>query len=473
MFKRDSYTIATNASSGSTYRCLPTERIKEMTTKCPKCQGSNSHELGGNDRCFHCSECGYIQCVDATHSPGHQPAATEGTQEGQPQEYKRGEIVKVNHPRYHGTGKYQCEESAKPRMIGVILQHGEVRWYEADTVSKLVPAPVAQVDAEPAATEGTQEPQPRCGQVKESEGSTYVCVKSAGHKDYHATVDCDVTLPSNTGFFWWDVAPMATSPQPQAETEGLRFTSWGRVPPDDYNYRRGDIVGRRTLPDGRLEYLCHNEAMCEPYYLGVNRLPDGWQEKLNPKHHEPATVDRVANQYTFHVIRQIVEAAAYEGIELSPVAGSISGTISGLLRTLGWPAPRGHGKPGYKTSVEFLEVVERDWKHVHHMATPQTTELPKISRWKWMDKGDETYYMERWATGDWVTFSDYERQLSAALTQLGALRTSRDALLEAAKEIRLRDRPMKMVNSPKIAARWNALDAAIAAAQQLQEDGNV
>ena len=72
--------------------------------------------------------------------------------------------------------------------------------------------------------------------------------------------------------------------------EGLRFTSWGRVPFDDPLRKRGDIVGRRTLADGRLEYLCHNEAMCEPYYLAVNRLPDGWQEKLNPKPSEPPAV---------------------------------------------------------------------------------------------------------------------------------------------------------------------------------------
>lgn len=62
--------------------------------------------------------------------------------------------------------------------------------------------------------------------------------------------------------------------------EGLRFTSWGRVPADDYNHGRMDIVGRRTLADGRFEYLCHNEGLCEPYYIAVNRLPDGWQEKL-------------------------------------------------------------------------------------------------------------------------------------------------------------------------------------------------
>lgn len=42
-----------------------------MTTeekKCPKCKkGVNSEPDGGNENCFHCSDCGYIECgEDAT-----------------------------------------------------------------------------------------------------------------------------------------------------------------------------------------------------------------------------------------------------------------------------------------------------------------------------------------------------------------------------------------------------------------------
>lgn len=42
-----------------------------MTTeekKCPKCKkGVNSEPYGGNENCFHCSDCGYIECgEDAT-----------------------------------------------------------------------------------------------------------------------------------------------------------------------------------------------------------------------------------------------------------------------------------------------------------------------------------------------------------------------------------------------------------------------
>lgn len=32
---------------------------------------------------------------------------------------------------------------------------------------------------------------------------------------------------------------------------------------------RGDIAGQRILPDGRVQYLMHNEALCEPYYLAL------------------------------------------------------------------------------------------------------------------------------------------------------------------------------------------------------------
>ena len=41
------------------------------------------------------------------------------------------------------------------------------------------------------------------------------------------------------------------------------FTSWARPPKGT----REDIVGVRDLPDGRKEYLMHNEGLCEPYYL--------------------------------------------------------------------------------------------------------------------------------------------------------------------------------------------------------------
>lgn len=42
--------------------------------------------------------------------------------------------------------------------------------------------------------------------------------------------------------------------------------AWSRPPKGT----RGDIVGVRALSDGRTEYLMHNEALCNPYYLAVS-----------------------------------------------------------------------------------------------------------------------------------------------------------------------------------------------------------
>lgn len=44
-----------------------------MTTeekKCPKCKkGVNSEPDGGNENCFHCSDCGYIECGEEATPP--------------------------------------------------------------------------------------------------------------------------------------------------------------------------------------------------------------------------------------------------------------------------------------------------------------------------------------------------------------------------------------------------------------------
>ena len=42
--------------------------------------------------------------------------------------------------------------------------------------------------------------------------------------------------------------------------------SWSR--PD--SGVRKDIIGVRDLPDGRTEYLMHNEALCNTYYIAVS-----------------------------------------------------------------------------------------------------------------------------------------------------------------------------------------------------------
>jgi uncharacterized protein (UPF0179 family) len=51
--------------------------------------------------------------------------------------YTPGEMVQVNNERYTGTGIYTSETASKPRMIGVRLEHGHIRWYEENTVSKV------------------------------------------------------------------------------------------------------------------------------------------------------------------------------------------------------------------------------------------------------------------------------------------------------------------------------------------------
>jgi len=34
-----------------------------MSMKCPVCGGENSCMEGGNDRCFHCGDCGFFECM--------------------------------------------------------------------------------------------------------------------------------------------------------------------------------------------------------------------------------------------------------------------------------------------------------------------------------------------------------------------------------------------------------------------------
>ena len=30
--------------------------------KCPRCGGQNSPKAGGNTKCFHCGDCGFVEC---------------------------------------------------------------------------------------------------------------------------------------------------------------------------------------------------------------------------------------------------------------------------------------------------------------------------------------------------------------------------------------------------------------------------
>lgn len=47
---------------------------EQVKRKCPNCGSSeNSVILGGNDKCFHCGKCDYVQCVAECPEPAANP----------------------------------------------------------------------------------------------------------------------------------------------------------------------------------------------------------------------------------------------------------------------------------------------------------------------------------------------------------------------------------------------------------------
>jgi len=39
------------------------ETLKDIIIKCPVCGvGENGNDEGGNERCFHCNTCGFVEC---------------------------------------------------------------------------------------------------------------------------------------------------------------------------------------------------------------------------------------------------------------------------------------------------------------------------------------------------------------------------------------------------------------------------
>jgi len=45
------------------YGVFPKKNVDRFTMTCPDCGSQNSEANGGNDRCFHCGNCGLIECV--------------------------------------------------------------------------------------------------------------------------------------------------------------------------------------------------------------------------------------------------------------------------------------------------------------------------------------------------------------------------------------------------------------------------
>jgi hypothetical protein len=45
-------------------KIFPGPEVNRDNMKCPDCkQGCNDHAGGGNERCFHCDNCGLIECL--------------------------------------------------------------------------------------------------------------------------------------------------------------------------------------------------------------------------------------------------------------------------------------------------------------------------------------------------------------------------------------------------------------------------
>ena len=36
--------------------------MNRFNDKCPICGGKNSKQYGGNERCFHCDNCSFVEC---------------------------------------------------------------------------------------------------------------------------------------------------------------------------------------------------------------------------------------------------------------------------------------------------------------------------------------------------------------------------------------------------------------------------
>ena len=57
------------------------------------------------------------------------------------------------------------------------------------------------------------------------------------------------------------------APAPQSTDGEAGACSWAKANITG----RGDIIGFRLDENENIEYLCHNEALCNPYYLAKER----------------------------------------------------------------------------------------------------------------------------------------------------------------------------------------------------------
>jgi hypothetical protein len=91
---------------------------------------------------------------------------------------------------------------------------------------------------------------------------TQIC-RNCGCED---TPAASLHCPRTLGKHKWVQAVEVSAAQPQQGKAEPTWTAWARPNRPD----RKDIIGVRDLPDGRQEYLMHNEGLCRPYYLAVS-----------------------------------------------------------------------------------------------------------------------------------------------------------------------------------------------------------
>jgi hypothetical protein len=116
------------------------------------------------------------------------------------------------------------------------------------------------------------------------------------------------------------------------ENEGC----WGRV----YIAGRADIVGQRLMDDGSIEYLCHNEGLCSPYYVATNGKPTkpaqppagssctckGYETDINCQlHGEPASTEAPAGD----VVEKML--IAYWGSDFTSFGGKSAQRMAAAL----------------------------------------------------------------------------------------------------------------------------------------------
>jgi hypothetical protein len=112
------------------------ERRQADTTAQRPCVGT------ATDQAFEAA----AKCVEElmAHSPKHDRElianairALKHGNTGKIPDFQKDQRVRVNHPRFHGEGTVQYDSGVRPRVVGVLLENGNVWEYEVETVTLL------------------------------------------------------------------------------------------------------------------------------------------------------------------------------------------------------------------------------------------------------------------------------------------------------------------------------------------------